>query len=329
MSRKPVYAVAAQGQTLRVVDVTHTDFAIDVNDPDLEDMCRQFVSQSRARQDAPIPPAVREALQRSTIGRGLMAGSGTFLNGMTTYLLKLGPGNLGDWATPIDRDIAASFPAFVTRLRLQDMARLLADGAAGVLAGQPRRCLSLVNIAGGTASDDWNALLYLQAERQGLLDDRRVTIAVLDIDEDGAAFGAAALAALRAENGPLETVDVTLNRVKYDWSDSGPLAEALADVCRSGAACAVSSEGGLFEYGSDAAIDANLQCLRNFTPDDAFVVGSVTRDSEAARAARSGSGAATRPRTLGQFRSLCDRAGWGLQQVIERPFSYNVRLVKA
>jgi hypothetical protein len=325
MPLKRIYT-AAEGQTFPVVDVTHADFAIDVDESDLEAMCKQFVADSTARRD--VSPSVRATLQGSTLGRGLMAASGTFLSGMTTYLLKLGPSNLGDWATPIDKNIAASFPAFVARLRLQDMARLLADGAAYILAQTSRPRLCFVNIAGGTGVDSWNALLYLSAEQPRLLEDRTITIAVLDIDRDGAAFGAAAVAALRAGGGPLETIDVSLHHVEYDWSDPGRLAEALAGVRQSGAACAVSSEGGLFEYGSDAAIDANLKCLRTVTPDDAFVVGSVTRDAEATRAARMISAAATRPRTLAQLHALCDRAGWQLQRVVDRPFSYNVRLVK-
>ena len=326
MPRRRIYADAGNGSILSVVDVTHPDFLIDVDQLDLEAMCRQFVDDSAARQE--VLPSVREALQRSTLGRGLMAAAGTFLNGMTTYLLKLGPDNLGDWATPIDRNIAASFPALVARLRLQDMAWLLADGALTVLARAPRRPLHLINIGGGTAADSWNALLRLNAEEPGLLSDRSITITVLDIDPDGAAFGASAVNALRAANGPLETVDVSLDHIGYDWSDPARLAAALVDVGQSGAACAVSSEGGLFEYGSDAAIEANLQCLRDITADDAFIVGSVTRDGRATRAAQRGSGAATRPRTLAQFDSLCDRAGWQTERVIERPFSYNVRLVK-
>jgi hypothetical protein len=326
MPQRRVYADAGNGSTLPVVDVTHPDFMIDMDQLDLEAMCRRFVDDSAARQE--VLPSVRDALQRSTLGRGLMAASGTFLNGMTTYLLKLGPDNLGDWATPIDRNIAASFPALVARLRLQDIVRLLADGTLNVLAQAPRRRLRFINIGGGTAADSWNALLWLNAERPGLLNARSITITLLDIDRDGAAFGASAVNALRAANGPLETVDVSLHHIEYDWADPGRLAAELVDVRRSRAACAVSSEGGLFEYGSDVAIEANLECLRAVTADDAFVVGSVTRDGEATRAAQRGSGAATRARTLAQFDFLCDRAGWQIQRVIERPFSYNVRLVK-
>src|SRR5262249_20944745 len=161
------------------------------------------------------------------------------LSGMSTYLLKLGPDSLGEGATPIDRNIAASFPAFATRLRLQDMARLLADGALNVLAPFPRRHLCFLNIAGGVAADSWNALLYLTAEHTRLLVGRAITITVLDIDREGPAFGAAALAALRAPDGPLAAVDVSWGCVEYNWSTADRLREALRHVRPSGAACAV------------------------------------------------------------------------------------------
>jgi hypothetical protein len=326
MSTKRFYAAAADGRTLPIVDVTHGDFAIELTESELETRCHDFVVKSATRQD--VSPAVREALEHSTLGRGLMAASGSFLSGMTTYLLKLGPHNLGDWATLIDKNIAASFPALVTRLRLQDISRLLADGAFQALAGSPRRNLAFINIAGGVAADSWNALLHLNAQHPHLLDDRTITISVLDVDPDGAAFGRAAVAALSTTDGPFNTTDVSVAYVDYTWTDASHLAEILEPTRDSGAACAVSSEGGLFEYGTDADIVANLQCLHRVTVDDAFVVGSVTRDNEATRAARMGVSAATRPRTLARFSSLCDAAGWRPQRIVERPFTYNLLLAK-
>jgi hypothetical protein len=92
------------------------------------------------------------------------------------------------------------------------------------------------------------------------------------------------------------------------------------------AACAISSEGGLFEYGSNEEIVANLAALDAGTASDAFIVGSVTRDCEVVRA--SGRIVATRPRTIEAFRVLAECGGWQLNQVIERPFSYHVSLSK-
>jgi len=84
----------------------------------------------------------------------------------------------------------------------------------------------------------------------------------------------------------------------------------------------------LFEYGSDTEIAANLETLHEGTAPDAILVGSVTRDGEAMRALQNADRVATRPRTLEAFRSLAEQAGWSVQHVIERPFSYNLRLVK-
>src|SRR5262249_43362672 len=131
MLQQRFFATTSEGLTLPIVDVTHPDFAIDVNESALEAMNRQFVTESASRRH--LAPSIREALQHSMLGRSLLAASGTFLGGLPTYLLKLGPQNAGEWATPLDKTIVGSFPAFAARLRLQDMARLLADSAANVL----------------------------------------------------------------------------------------------------------------------------------------------------------------------------------------------------
>ena len=36
----------------------------------------------------------------------------------------------------------------------------------------------------------------------------------------------------------------------------------------------------------------------------------------------------TRPRTIEAFQALAEQSGWIVQVVMERPFSYHVRLVK-
>jgi hypothetical protein len=39
-------------------------------------------------------------------------------------------------------------------------------------------------------------------------------------------------------------------------------------------------------------------------------------------------GLSLRPRTLAEFESLAQESGWELEHVLERPFSYNVRMRK-
>jgi hypothetical protein len=319
-------AMTGDGVRLAVIDVTHPAFAVAPTHAELEAMSHQFVLESRQRQE--MPAALRDALQQSMLGRGLMAASGTFLSGMNTYLLKLGPENLGAEAHPLDRRIAASFPALVTRLRLQDMARLLGDGLWRGAAARPNRPLALVNIGGGPAADSWNALIHLHAEHPDLLAGRTIGIAVLDQDADGPAFGGRAVETLRAPGAPLAGLEVGFRHVSYQWSHANRLRQALDDLRAADALCAISSEGALFEYGSDTDIVANLQALHAGTAPDAIVVGSVTRDDEPLRSLPATDRAATRPRTLDAFSSLAEDAGWSMHRVIERPFSYNVRLMK-
>jgi len=157
---------------------------------------------------------------------------------------------------------------------------------------------------------------------------RSILVAVLDLDERGPAFGERAFQALAVQGGPLDTVDVTFRRLRYDWDQPRAL-PAILDGIRAGTAiCAISSEGGLFEYGDDAQIRANLESIHGSTPADAIVAGSVTREDEPARLVLAGSGHAIKPRTLEAFARLARPAGWTLDESIERPFSYNVKLMK-
>jgi hypothetical protein len=307
-----------------VIDVTHPAFTVTVTEAELARLADQYVGESEQRQQ--VSPALLEALQRSMLGRGLMAASGTFLSGMNTYILKVGPDNLAADANPLDRAIAASFPALTTRLRLQELAQLLADGLSMSLAAGSGSPILLLNIGGGPAADSWNALILLQTSHPELVAGRDATIAVLDVDAAGPAFGARALDVLRGPGSPLHGMQVRLQHLQYEWSDPDRLGEILETRHAIDAVCAVSSEGALFEYGSDAEIIGSLRQLRRATAPDTTVVGSVTRDSAATRASRASSGVSTIPRTMEAFRELAGQAGWTVDYAVERPFTYNVRL---
>jgi hypothetical protein len=243
---------------------------------------------------------------------------------MTLYAVKLGPKMLGNaYPTFIDRQIASSAPSWLARVRLEDMARLLAEGLAPALAAAPGRPLHLFNIAGGPAADSWNALLVLQREGRAELRSRKIAIHVLDRDEEGPAFGARAVAALNAQGAPLGGIDLSFRRVAYDWQHASRLRAVFEEVHAAEAVVAISSEGGLFEYGSDDAIVANLDVLRAAAPPDAIVVGSVTRAEGPIEFLRQFT---VYPRTLAAFRTLAEKAGFTLVRVIERPLSYDVRL---
>ncbi len=73
-------------------------------------------------------------------------------------------------------------------------------------------------------------------------------------------------------------LDVQFEHHAYDWNDTAPLARLLAGLAARPTVMAASSEGGLFEYGTDDAIVANLTALaRAGVP---IVAGSVTSSSE-------------------------------------------------
>lgn len=333
------YATSDDGLELPVIDVGHPAFAVTVTDEELTAMAAQFIEE--AQRQAHLPPEsqqamLREAFKGSRLGQALMGAAGGFLDGITTYLLKLGPEHLGtcEWSVPMDQRIAASFPAFGARLRLQDMAQLLADGILAASSASPdagaARPLWFLNIAGGPAADSWNTLLRLHRADPAWLAARRIIIAVLDPDERGAAFGARAVAALTSAVGPLAGLDVDFRRISYDWRETDALPRILDQLRDAGASanpiCAISSEGGLFEYGSDEEIVANLATLRAIVPRDAIIAGSVTRDDGPSRIAQGASRVAVHPRTLDAFRALVERGGWTLDHVIQGPFSFNVRL---
>jgi hypothetical protein len=310
---------------LPIVDVSHPAFEVRVTEQELAALADRYVEDSSQRQQQ-VTPELAEALKRSRLGRGLMAASNGVLGGIDTYLLKVGPENFGPDAHPLDRAIAASFPALTTRLRLQEVAHLLADGLRGALAAKSGAPILLVNIGGGAGADSWNALMLLRAADSRLVADRHAAIAVLDVDAAGAAFGAGAVEALRQPGSPLNEMPVRFQHVAYDWSEARRLPGILA-LQPADAVCAVSSEGALFEYGTDQQIVENLRELRVATPAAAMMVGTVTRDSAATRASRASTRVTTIPRSIEVFRNLASDAGWLVESAVERPFSYNVRLI--
>ncbi|RYZ04014.1 MAG: hypothetical protein EOO73_25510 [Myxococcales bacterium] len=324
------YAVTNDGLELPVVDVTHPAFACELSAEKEARLVQRFLKEQRrfARLPAWLRIAmVRFFLRGSRIARGVRRAEGTFLDAMTTYLFKLGPQNLGSYAVPADRIILRSLPAISVRLRVHDMARLLAEELRPRLDRAPQQPLFLVNIAGGPAIDSLNALIVLQRDSPASLSGRRVDICVLDDADDGPAFGARALAALREPGAPLAALDIGFEHRRYDWREVAGL-EAALELARSrGALVTASSEGGLFEYGADADIVQNLRALAEGTRGAAFVVGSVTRDDEVIRTLKLTSTAATQPRGLATFSRLAERAGFRVTRSVARPLSDQVVLM--
>jgi hypothetical protein len=315
------YASTDEGVELPVIDVTHPAFHLELSAEDMASGFRTHLAMMGRRR---VPVWLLRlwahlVARRSPLVRGVVGAAGGFLGGMDTYLLKLGPANLDPGLfSGMDRKVAGSFPALAARIRLQEAARRMARGLGPALAARPAGPLHFVNIAGGPALDSLNALILLRRRHPEWLEGRQVHIHVLDLQREAPRFGQRALAALGAEGGPLHGLAVTFRHLDYDWSDPRVLRELLAGL-EPGSVVAASSEGGLFNYGSDQAIGANLAALRAGTPADCPVVASVAWDTELQRPARRFSRIASRNFTPGQFEALVRSTGWELERGVPSP----------
>ena len=90
---------------------------------------------------------------------------------------------------------------------------------------------------------------------------------------------------------------------------------------------AASSEGGLFDYGSDEAVAANLAALRDGGA--TLVAGSVTRADELTRCSLAGARFKLVPRGVEVFAVLAGGAGWRLARAAPALISDQVLLEPA
>lgn len=309
--RRDGVAVArtAEGFELPVLDVTHPRFALPEDEVNYARLLDELLATERRNRRVPrfiMRWMLKSAAKQSRIVRAMFGSDADFLDGLSTYVMKLGPDNLlPPYDTPMDRRFLAAPHATSMRLRTQQVAGLLAHHLAGELAQAESRPLHLINIAGGPAIDSLNALILLARDAPRLLD-RHVVIHVLDRDEAGPFFGANALAALKADGARLHGLDIAFERIAYDWNETTKLRQLLDEMRADDAIMVASSEGGLFEYGSDEAIVANFEALRGVT----CVAGSVTRSADQRRDVTGADRFKVIPRGLDVFGRLASRAGF-------------------
>jgi hypothetical protein len=308
-----VYATTREGFDLPVIDVTNARFAVPDDPAAVRELHDAFVEGERRRRRVPkfiMRMLLRRAARDSRLVRALFNSSTGFLDGMSTYVMKLGADNLvPPYDTPTDRRFAASPHVPLVRLRMQQIARFIAKGLADDLAAAGAAPLSLINIGGGPALDSVNALIVLRRARPDLLR-RRVVIEVLDSSQDGFFFGANALAALKAGNGPLQGLDIGMRYYDYDLGETSALQRLVDELASAGAIIAASSEGALFEYGSDRAIVANLDALRANGAGVRLVAGSVTNADETRRRIIEETRFRLVPRGIAGFAPLAAQAGF-------------------
>ncbi|MEA2996023.1 MAG: hypothetical protein QOG74_1572, partial [Alphaproteobacteria bacterium] len=132
MSDELVTAKTREGYDLPVIDVTNPRFAVPEGPGAARALHNAFLASEWRRRF--IPPFImrlmlRSAARKSRLMRALFATDAGFLDGLSTYVMKLGPDNLmPPYDGPVDRRLAASPHVGLLRLRMQQTARLLADG---------------------------------------------------------------------------------------------------------------------------------------------------------------------------------------------------------
>jgi hypothetical protein len=324
-------ATTREGYDLPVIDLTDPRFAVPDDPVAARALHDAFIADERSRRFIPqfiMRMMLRAAARQSRLVRAVFAPQGGFLDGISTYVMKLGPDHLvPPFDSPMDRRVAASPHVGLLRLRMQQVAQLLAEDLVEHLRADAGAPLDLINIGGGPALDSLNALILLARDHPELLA-RRIAVHVLDSDQDGPLFGANALAALSAQGRPLHGHDIAWRQAPYDWNITAPLAELVRALAADGAIVAASSEGALFEYGSDDAVVANLVALLAGGSGARLVAGSVTRPDELRRRMIAQTGFRLVPRGLAGFAPLAARAGfaiaraenaWLSDQVLLRP----------
>jgi hypothetical protein len=322
------HAVTREGYVLPVIDVTHPRFAVPDDPETVRAHYERFAAEAFQRR---MPRFVTRLMlkwlaRRSRLVKAMFGSGGTFLDGVSTYVMKLGVDNLvPPFDTPVDRRFAASPHVPLLRLRMQQIASLLEETLTESLEAAEGVPLHLVNIGGGPAVDSINVLILLNQHRPDLLQ-RRMVIHVLDGDDAGPYFGANALAALKEQSGPLQGLDIDFEHRSYDWNAPAALEYLIRELSAVRAIIAASSEGALFEYGSDEAIVANLRALRADGHGVTAVAGSVTGADPIRRRMIRETSFKLIPRGLEGFTPLAERAGMRIAKSVSNGISVQVLL---
>jgi len=303
------YAVTPDGIEIPVIDISNPAFVGRVSQTELAEIeAASLKSWKKAR----FAPKFLERMlaRRSILMRGTLEAAGGYVSGMASYYQKLGPELLGHgYARRLDYKLANFIGPVCMRLRLATMAQTLARCLQATIHSHAGP-IFLINVGGGPAADSINALILTRRDHPDLLSDRQIKIRVLDADTAGPEFGRRCLATLSASGAPLHGLDLDYQHFQYSWSDPRPfkswLREWQADKC----GVVISSEGGLFEYGSNDEIKGIMQALNEAASDDCLMVGSVYRDGNLNHEIKKLGKLTIQPRSEESFAELMESTGW-------------------
>jgi hypothetical protein len=320
------YAFTLNGVELPVLDITHHDF-ISCTDEKILNKLLPYVQKNadkNAEKFNKLPAFFKKYLIKHSFGMAELLEvekQNTFASGITTIMMKLGPRLIGKGKKRFwDRQMNKGFGALLIRMRARDISKCQTEALMPLLIKQPGNDLCFINIAGGAASDNINALFLIQKENPALLKGRRIEINVLDIDSFGPAFADRCITALKAPGGRFNELDVSFRHIHYDWNNTEKLEELLSE--RKGWLQLCSSEGGLFEYCSDEVIIRNLNAVFNHSGNEIIVAGTLMhdiKDIDAGMAAALKISTNIAPRLLGinGLKSIIADNRWDIGNIIE------------
>ncbi len=330
------YAFTDNGIELPVLDVTHPLFIESINEEKLNNMLKEIVKKGdeRAENFNKMPFFIKNFLaKRSYIMAGFLLKDtdDTFLSGMSTLMMKLGPGLIGRGRKKFfDRLGSKSFGAVALRMRIRDMCKLQTEILIHQLIKSKRNNLCCINIAGGTAGDSINTLINIYKKDPSLLKERNIEINVLDVDKFGPNFANSCVESLKTYGGYFHDLNISFKYINYNWNNTAQLAQLLSDrkdwlkIC--------SSEGGLFEYASDEEIVQNLNTLYNSAQNDMKIVGSLIRDINTVDpgilAAMKITKIKARLLGLDGLKNILEKTKWIIDSVIEDNLRYVVFSLK-
>jgi len=276
------YAVTKDGIELPVLDITNPLFVSSIDEEKLERMIREIAPEARKRVESfnKIPLFIKQYLsKRSFIMAGMigMTSGNEYLSGLSTMMMKLGPGLIGKGRRKLfDRLGSKAVGAVMIRMRTRDTSVFLANSIKNTLKLYHGKDLCLINIGGGTATDSLNALILVSKSEPELISGIKIELNILDIDDYGPYFAIRCAKELISERGVLSGINLSCRHIIYNWRNASSLGELLTS--RIDWITLFSSEGGLFEYGEEEDIINNLKLISENITNQTSISGSLVKD---------------------------------------------------
>jgi hypothetical protein len=278
------YAFTDDGIELPVLDITHPRFISSIDESVFKALSLKAALKAEKIRNNPF------SITKIIFGK-LLKTKNTYISGMRTLTIKIGPnlllkGRKGEFLYKLGKFASKKFfmpmamvlNAIAMRMRLRDICKYQSEILIPQLKKNSGKKLCFINIAGGAASDTINTLILIEKKEPLLLKERKIEINILDIDTYGANFAKRCIEALKEPNAYFYGLDISFRHIQNNWNNTQKLLDLLSErkdwiqIC--------TSEGGLFEYGSDKEIIKNLNTVYDNSGDDIQIVGSLLLDND-------------------------------------------------